>query len=248
MVSISIKHKSRRKPKSKIIRAINKDTPDTATHKQNLMKLFNNLLIELNTIGTTTIDDLLVEFNKFNIVVIPYIIKYNHSIYIEKHIRKLFLLHSDVELSFQQVMIQFITNCILRGKISKYIHHHFMKLAITPEQKRNTAKIDLQIILNKIARVFYINQDIIDSKIISNYQSIIQPSFIQKIASFIHISYLTVEADDIIKTLSETDFTLCLSHLVKCISLLSDTINDDNYELCVIIAGLLFYFELIYIC
>lgn len=217
-------------------------------HKQNLMKLFNKLLMDLNTIGTTTIDDLMVEFNKFTTMVIPYIIKYKDDLHLEKYIRDLFLLRLGEELSFQQVMIQFITNCVLRGKISKYIHGHFMKLALTPEQKQNVTKIDLRSILNKISRVFYINHDIIDAKIISNYQSMIEPSFLHKLVAFIHISYLTVEADDIIKTLPETDFTLCLSHLVKCISLLSATINDNDYEQCIIIAGLLFYFELIYTC
>jgi hypothetical protein len=212
------------------------------------MKLFNKLLIDLNAIGTTTVDDLVVEFNKFTTMVIPYIIKHKDEIRVEKYIRDLFLLRSTDELSFQQVMIQFITNCLLRGKISKYIHGHFMKLALTPEQKQNATKIDLRTILNKIARVFYINQDMIDAKIISNYQSIIEPSFLRKFASLIHISYLTVEADDIITTLPETDFTLCLSHLVTCISQLSDTLNDTDYERCVIIAGLLFYFELIYMC
>ncbi len=220
----------------------------TRPYKQNLMKLFSKLLIDLNTIGTTNMDDLMVEFNKFTTMVIPYFIKYRDEIRVEKHIRELFLLRSGEDLSFQQVMIQFITNCVLRGKISKYIYGHFMKLAITPEQKQNTAKIDLQSILNKIARVFYINQDMIDAKIISNYQSIIEPSFIRKFASLIHISYLTVEADDIIITLPETDFTLCLSHLVVCITQLSTTLTDNDYERCVVIAGLLFYFELIYMC
>jgi hypothetical protein len=204
--------------------------------------------MDLNAIGTTTVDDLMVEFNKFTTMVIPYIIKHNDEIRVENHIRQLFLLRSGEELSFQHVMIQFITNCVLRGKISKYIHGHFMKLALTPEQKQNVNKIDLRSILNKIARIFYINQDMIDAKIISNYQSIIEPSFLRKFALLIHISYLTVEADDIIKTLPETDFTLCLTHFVACISLLSATINDNDYERCVIIAGLLFYFELIYAC
>lgn len=222
--------------------------PTTKQHKQNIMKLFNKLLIDLNAIGTTTIDDLMIEFNKFTTMVIPYIIKYNDEIRAENHIRDLFLLRSTDDLSFQQVMIQFITNCVLRGKISKHIHGHFMKLALTPEQKQNATKIDLRTILNKIARVFYINQDMIDAKIISNYQSIIEPSFLRKFASLIHISYLTVEADDIISTLPETDFTLCLSHLVACISQLSATLTDNDYELCVIIAGLLFYFELIFSC
>ena len=217
-------------------------------HKQNLMKLFNKLLIDLNAIGTTTIDDLMVEFNKFTTMVIPYIIKHNDEIRAENHIRELFLLRSTDDLSFQQIMIQFITNCVLRSKISKYIHGHFMKLALTPEQKQNAAKIDLLLILHKIARVFYINQDMIDAKIISNYQSIIEPSFLQRFASLIHISYLTVEAEDIISTLPETDFTLCLSHLVSCISQLSANMTDNDYMLCVIIAGLLFYFELIYMC
>lgn len=222
--------------------------PTTKQHKQNLMKLFNKLLIDLNAIGTTTIDDLMVEFNKFTTMVIPYIIKHSDEILVEKYIRDLFLLRSMDDVSFQQVMIQFITNCVLRGKISKHIHGHFMKLALTPEQKQNANKIDLRTILNKIARVFYINQDMIDAKIISNYQSIIEPSFLRKFASLIYISYLTVEADDIIATLPETDFTLCLSHLVACISQLSDTMTDNDYERCVIIAGLLFYFELIYTC
>jgi hypothetical protein len=212
------------------------------------MKLFNKMLIDLNAIGTTTVDDLMVEFNKFNTVVIPYIIKHKDEIRLENHIRQLFLLSSGEELSFQQVMIQFITNCVIRGNISKFIHGHFMKLALTPDQKQNAAKIDLLTILNKIARILYINQDIIDVKIISNYQSLIEPSFIQRFASLIHISYLTVEAEDIISTLPETDFTLCLSHLVMCISQLSTTMTDNDYQLCVIIAGLLFYFELIYMC
>jgi hypothetical protein len=123
-----------------------------------------------------------------------------------------------------------------------------MKLALTPEQKQNAAKIDLHTIFNKISRIFYINQDAINAKIISNYQSLIEPSFIQRFAALIHISYLTVEAEDIISTLPETDFTLCLSHLVACISQLSATLTDNDYQLCVIIAGLLFYFELIFSC
>lgn len=262
---MSIKPKSRRTKKKEELKSKSKTvhssysrsniillrTTPTKTllpHKQNLMKLFNKLLIDLNAIGTTTVDDLIVEFNKFTTMVIPYIVKHKDKIHVEKYIRNLFLLCSTDELSFQQVMIQFITNCVLRGKISKFIHGHFMKLALTPEQKQNASKIDLRAILNKIARVFYINQDIIDAKIISNYQSLIEPSFIQRFASLIHISYLTVEAEDIISTLPETDFTLCLSNLVACISQLSTTLNDTNYQLCVIIAGLLFHFELIYAC
>jgi hypothetical protein len=257
---MSIKPKSRRTKKNEPLKskirhsrsniALLTTTPikTPLPHKQNLMKLFNKLLIDLNAIGTTTVDDLMVEFNKFTTMVIPYIIKHKNEIRVEKYIRELFLLHSTDELSFQQVMIQFITNCVLRGKISKYIHGHFMKLSLTPEQKQNAAKINLRAILNKIARIFYINHDIIDAKIISNYQSLIEPSFIQRFASLIHISYLTVEAEDIISTLPETDFTLCLSHLVACISQLSTTLNDTDYQLCVIIAGLLFYFETIYMC
>lgn len=261
MVSISINQKSRRirkkeKLQSKTRHSISSSSSsstsrilsNTKQHKQNLMKIFNKLLIDLHAIGPTTVDDLMVEFNKFTTMVIPYILKHKESIHIEKHIRDLFLLRSGEDLSFQQIMIQFITNCVLRGKISKYIHGHFMRLALTPEQKQNAAKIDLLLILHKIARVFYINQDMIDAKIISNYQSIIEPSFLRKFASLIHISYLTVEAEDIISTLPETDFTLCMSHLVACISQLSATLTDDDYELCVIIVGLLFYFELIYMC
>jgi len=242
------KKKERLKSKTRHSSSIILPTTTPLQYKQNLMKLFNKLLIDLNAIGTTAVDDLILEFNKFTTMVIPYIIKHKDEIRVERHIRNLFLLRSTDELSFQHVMIQFITNCVLRGKISKFIHVHFMKLALTPEQKQNAAKIDLLTILNKIARIFYINQDMIDVRIISNYQSLIEPSFIQRFASLIHISYLTVEAEDIISTLPETDFTLCLSHLVSCISQLSATINDNDYMLCVIIASLLFYFELIYTC
>jgi hypothetical protein len=256
MVSISIKKTSYRTKKKEKLKSKTRHSSSNIAlpatkplpHKQNLMKLFNKLLIDLNAIGTIAVDDLMVEFNKFTTMVIPYIIKHKEEICVEKYIRDLFLLRSTDELSFQQVMIQFITNCVLRGKISKFIHGHFMKLSLTPEQKQNVTKIDLRRILNKIARAFYINQDIIDAKIISNYQSLIEPSFIERFVSLIHISYLTVEAEDIISTLPETDFTLCLSNLVACIVQLSATMTDKDYQLCVIIAGLLFYFELIYTC
>ena len=216
-------------------------------HKQNLMKLFNKLLVDLHNTDLTSVDELLVEFNKFNSLVLPYIIKHNDDITIEKHIKRLFLLRLDDDaLDFQHVLIQFITNCVLRGKISKNIYHHLTTLSITPVQKQTMATLDLRYILNKIARVFYINQNIIDSSIISQYQSIINPSFLQKMAGIIHISYLTVNADDIIKILPDTDFTLCVCQLCNCIRVLSNTLLDDDYKKVVIIAGLLFYFELIY--